>query len=116
MKPSALFIINSDPRSSSRPAEGIRIAAGIGVWKQVAVTVSLCGAAVLIIGDCVEGLVDEENFTRYLPILGGLGRPVYVQTDAPLLKEIGPPTLPIESLTLPKLAELAAASTYVIRF
>jgi hypothetical protein len=33
-----------------------------------------------------------------------------------LLKEIGPPTLPIESLTLSQLAELAAASTYVIRF
>ena len=116
MKPTALFIINSDPRSSPRPAEGIRIAGGIGVWKQVDVAVALCDAAVLILSECVDGLVDEDNFSRYLPILRSFARPVYVQTNTPLLEEIGQATLPIERLTLSKLAELAAASTYVIRF
>ena len=32
--PKTLVIIETDPRTSARPAEAIRIAAGIGVWKK----------------------------------------------------------------------------------
>jgi hypothetical protein len=47
MKPSALFIIRGDPRVSHRPAEAIRIAAGVGTWKKTDITVYLHGPAVL---------------------------------------------------------------------
>src|SRR5437763_6816637 len=99
MKPSLLFIINSDPRLSHRPAEAIRVAAGIGVWKKVDVTVCLCESAVLVLSEFVDGLVDEDNFIRYLPIMGGLGNPLYVETGAPLLEKIGQATLPFERIT-----------------
>src|SRR5437773_11197995 len=91
MKPSVLFVVNSDPRTSPRPAEAIRIAAGVGAWKQVEVSVCLCEAAVLALGEFVDELVDEDNFTRYWPILGESGRPIYVETGAPLLKDLGQP-------------------------
>ena len=41
--PKTLVIVETDPRTSARAAEGIRIAAGIGVWKKTDVTLLLRG-------------------------------------------------------------------------
>ena len=65
----ALFVIVSDPRTSHRPAEAIRIAAGVGAWKKVDVSLYLHGEAVRILDDATGDFVDEEQFTRYLPML-----------------------------------------------
>ena len=116
MNPSALFLITSDPRVSPRPAEAIRIAAGVGTWKKTDVHVYLRDAAVLALSGCADELVDEENFRRYLPILGEGGRLIYVQHGAPLLAEMGPPSLPCEEINDTRLAALAAGSTFVLRF
>ena len=88
----------------------------MGAWKKVEVSVCLCEAAVLALGEFVDELVDEDNFTRYLPILGESGRPIYVETGAPLLKDLGQTPVPYERLTLGQLAALAAKSNYVLRF
>ncbi|MCX8155779.1 MAG: DsrE family protein [Verrucomicrobiae bacterium] len=116
MKPSVLFIIKGDPRTSHRPAEAIRIAAGVGTWKKVDITVYLHGPAVLALGEFVDELVDEDNYTRYLPIIGEFGRPVYVQAGEPCLSEIEPATLPYEAIDDRRLAELAAAHSSVVYF
>lgn len=116
MKPSLLFIITGDPRESHRPAEAIRIAAGVGTWKKTDITVYLRGAAVLALSEFVDDLVDEDNFTRYLPIIGEFGRPVYVQAGEPCLADIEPATLPYEAIDDPRLAELAAAHSSVVYF
>ena len=62
-----LFVIASDPGTSHRPAEAIRIAAGVRVWKKVDISVYLYGEAAKILGDEVGNFVDEEQFERYLP-------------------------------------------------
>ncbi len=111
-----LFIVNSDPRSSPRTAEAIRIAAGVGTWRRVEVTVVLCETAVLALSEFPDDLVDEDNFTRYLPILGELGRPVYVETGAPLLDDLGQAPVPYERITVAQLASMAVASDCVLRF
>jgi sulfur relay (sulfurtransferase) DsrF/TusC family protein len=116
MKPSALFIITGDPRTSHRPAEAIRIAAGVGTWKKIDITVYLRDAAVLALSEFVDEFVDEDNYTRYFPIVKDFGRPVYVQQGAALLQELGEATLPFEPIDDRRLAELAARHTYVIRF
>ena len=116
MKPSLLFLITSDPRSSARPAEAIRIAAGVGTWKKTDVTVYLRGAAVLALTEFTDELVDEENFTRYFPIVGEWGRPIYVQQGAPLLGELGQATLPYQEVSDDELASLAARHTSTARF
>jgi len=116
MKPSALFVIESDPRRSGRPAEAVRIAAGVGAWKKVNVVVYLREAAVLVLGEEAEDLMDGENYTRYLPVLRELGGPVYVQKRAALLGELGHAASPFEEISDEQLAGMAAARGCVLRF
>jgi hypothetical protein len=116
MNPSALFIITGDPRTSPKPAEAIRIAAGVGTWKKADITVYLRGPAVLALSDFTDEFVDEDNFSRYFPIVGEFGRPVYVQQGAELLEQIGESPLRFEEINDARLARLAADSRYVLRF
>jgi hypothetical protein len=116
MKPSALVIITGDPRVSAKPAEAVRIAAGVGTWKKADIRVYLRGPAVLALSEFVDEFVDEDNFSRYLPIIGEFGAPIYVQRGAELLREIGDAPLKFEEIDDAQLAQLAADSTYVLRF
>jgi len=116
MKPKLLVLVTSDPRTSHRPAEAVRIAAGVGAWQKAEVTLYLRGPAVLAVGEWVDELVQEDNFTRYLPIVRDFGRPVYVQHAAPELADAGEPSLPVEPIDDACLAALTAQATYVLRF
>lgn len=116
MNRKVLVIVDSDPRTSGRPAEAIRIAAGIGAWKKVDVTVALCASAVLALSEFPDELVDDDNFTRYLPIIGEFGRPVYLESGAPLIDSLGQAPVPFERITAAQLAALAAGSDCVLRF
>src|ERR1041385_1690093 len=116
MKPSALFIVTGDPRSSAKPAEAIRIAAGVGTWKKTDISVYLRGPAVLALSEFADEFVDEDNYSRYFPIVGEFGRPVYVQKGAPLLGEIGDAPLRFEQVDDAQLARMAADARYVLRF
>jgi sulfur relay (sulfurtransferase) DsrF/TusC family protein len=116
MNPRVLIIISGDPRKSAKPAEAIRIAAGVGVWKKTDITVYLRDEAVLALSEYADEFVDEDNYTRYFPIVAEFGRPVYVQKDAPLLNDIGDSALKFVEIDDSQLADLAAQSTYVLRF
>ena len=116
MKPAALFIITGNPRVSPRPAEALRIAAGVGAWRKVEVSVYLRDEAVLALGEFADELVDGENFTNYLPLLAESGRPVYVQSGSLLLGEVGVATVKFEEMSDEQLAALAARSGCVLRF
>lgn len=112
----ALFVVTGDPRVSGRVAEAIRIAAGIGTWKRVDVIVYLRGPAVLALSEWVDELVDEDNFTHYLPLLRDFGRPVYVQAGAGELADLGESTLPFEEVDDAGLTRLALSADYLMRF
>jgi hypothetical protein len=116
MNPRVLVIITGDPRTSARPAEAIRIAAGVGTWKKVDISVYLRGPAVLALSEYADEFIDEDNYVRYFPIVGEFGRPIYVQKDAPLLAEIGVAPLKFEEISDEQLAGLAAQQTYLMRF
>src|SRR3989442_14212090 len=88
MLPGILFIINSDPRTSPRPAEAVRIAAGVSAWRKVAVTVYLSGAAVLALSEFPDDLAEGENFGRYLPLLKESGGAICAQRGAAALHDI----------------------------
>ena len=111
----ALFIIGGDPRKSPRPAEAIRIAAGVGAWKKVQITVYLHGEAVLALNQYADEFVEEDNYVRYLPLLGESG-PLYVQAEAPLLAELEEPVLKFTPISTAELAELATQHNYLLRF
>lgn len=75
-----LFVIVSDPRTSHRPAEAIRIAAGVGTWQKAQVSVYLYGAAARVMNETEGDFVDEEHIARYLPMIEQPN--VYVHKDA----------------------------------
>jgi len=111
-----LILITSDPRTSHRPAEAIRIAAGVGVWKRAEVIIYLREPAVLALSEDTETFLDDENYARYLPLVRDSGRPIYVQRGAALLPKAGETSFKFEELDDDELAGLAAGSTYVMRF
>jgi sulfur relay (sulfurtransferase) DsrF/TusC family protein len=114
--PNVLFIVSGDPRSSPRPAEAIRIAAGVGAWKKANITLYLRDDAVLSLSEFADEFIDEDNYTRYLPIVGEFGRPIYVQKNATQLSVLDESAFKFKEISDAELAQLAADSTYVVRF
>jgi len=116
MKPKVLIIVTSDPRTSPRPAEAVRIAAGIGAWQKVELSLYLRGAAVLALGENAEDLVDGENYVRYLPLVAESGRNLYAEAGAAALNELGETQLKFAAIDDSQLTELASTSTSVLSF
>jgi sulfur relay (sulfurtransferase) DsrF/TusC family protein len=114
MKPLALFVVSTDPRKDGRAVEAIRVAVGVAAWKRVDVAVYLAGAAVLAAAENVDDLVEADNLVRYTPLLRELGRPVYI--DGMFKPGLTEAAVPIQALDRAGLAELAAQSTYLLRF
>jgi hypothetical protein len=65
----ALFVIASDPRTSHRPAEAVRIAAGVAAWKKVDASLYLHGEAARLLDEAPGDFMDEEHIERYLPMI-----------------------------------------------
>lgn len=116
MNPKILFIASQDPRTSPRTAEAIRIAAGVGTWKKSEVSLYLRGPAVLALSEFADDFVDEDNYVRYLPIIGEWGRPIYVERGAAGLRELGEARLKFQEISDDALAQLAAGQNYVADF
>lgn len=116
MKHRVLFIVTGDPRVSPRPAEAIRIAAGVGTSEKIEAVLYLRGPAVLALGEHAEELVDGDNFIQYLPLAAAPGRRVCAQRGSPLLAELGEAQTAFETMSDDELAQLAADSEYVLRF
>lgn len=111
-----LFIVTADPRTCPRPAEAIRIAAGVGGWGKVTVSIYLRGPAILTLGEDAEELVDGDDLARYWPMVGGWGRPVRVQAGAEELGGLAAAPVTLQPITDEELARLAAEQRYVLRF
>lgn len=113
--PKTLVIIETDPRTSARPAEGIRIAAGIGVWKKTEVTLLLRGPAGYSLQEYADELIDEDNFVRYLPIVAEGPRPIYVEDSFDGFKALDGSAFSYEKISRAQVAELIRANDYLIR-
>ena len=116
MPSGVLFIITSDPRRSTRPAEAVRIAAGVGAWRKVAVTLYLRGAAVLALSEFPDELADGDNFSRYLPLVGESGGLICAQRGVALLKDIGHSPVPFHETDDDELAALVMKNDCLVRF
>lgn len=116
MRPSILFIVTGDPRTSARPAEAIRIAAGIGSWQRTDVHLYLHGLAVQALSPFADELPDGDHYVRYLPLIAGLGRPIYVDAGASMPVALEEIAVPIQKIDNPELAALCTRMTYVSRF
>jgi hypothetical protein len=114
--PKTLVMIETDPRSSARPAEGIRIAAGIGAWKKTDVILVLRGpVAGYSLQEYADELVDEDNFTRYLPLVAEARRPIYLEDSFTDLAALEHSPWKYEIISGVKTAELIRNHDYLIR-
>jgi hypothetical protein len=114
--PKTLVIIETDPRSSPRPAEAIRIAAGIGVWKKTEVTLLLRGpVAGYSLQEYADELIDEDNFMRYLPLVAESPRPIYLEDSFTDLAALEGSPWKYEMIPAHRTAELIRANDYLIR-
>ncbi|PYM16065.1 MAG: hypothetical protein DME18_02545 [Verrucomicrobia bacterium] len=116
MNPGVLFLITTDPRTSPRPAEAVRIAAGLAAWRKLTVTVCLREPAVLALSEFPEELADGDNFSRYLPLVTESGGRICAQRNAPLLRVIGQAAVPYREINDEELATLVSETDYLIRF
>ena len=115
MTHAVLFVVTADPRTSPRPAEAVRIAAGVGAWKKIAVTVYLWGAAVLALSEYPDELTDGDHFRQYLPLVTESGGLVCAQRGAPLLDQIGQAPVDFREIGPGDLASVAAKNDYILR-
>lgn len=113
--PRTLVLVETDPRTSPRPAEGIRIAAGIGAWKKTDVTLLLRGPAGYSLQEYADELVDEDNFVRYLPIVAEAPRPIYLEDSFHDLPALEGSAFRYEVVSAAKTAELIRSHDYLIR-
>jgi hypothetical protein len=115
-KPSVLFVVTSDPQTSPRPAEAVRIAAGIAAGKNLDVAVYLHATATLALSEFPEELVDGGHFNLYLPLVPEFGGSIYVQSGARSLDAIGNSPVPFQCVTDGEIARQAAQSNYLVHF
>ena len=116
MKPKVLFILTDDPRTSTRPAEAIRIAAGVQMWQMVEVNLYLRNTAVLALSEHTEELREGDSYGRYLANIADAGGQIYAQLGAPQRHESVSSALPFKEVNDQQLAALAASCDYVFRF
>jgi hypothetical protein len=113
---SVLFVIASDPRFSARPAEAVRIAAGVAAWKRKGLRVHFHNAGVLALSELTDTFVDEDHYSRYLPLLADLNERITVTRSEITLDQLGNPRLPYTQINPAELAALCAEVDYVARF
>jgi hypothetical protein len=107
-----MIVVASDPRSSHRPAEAIRLAAGIAAWRKVDVTLFFTGPGVAAVSSDPDDFVDPESYTSHLPMLLEHGRPLLVDSESQ------PPANRVDCTAIlrPQFYAVAADATYVLRF
>lgn len=117
MQRSVLFIVSGDPRVSSRPAEAIRIAAGIAAGRRVTVRLLLRDTAALVLREPAHDFLDEDHFVRYLPMLAESGHPILVvRRESSLRPDFGSVALPVREVTDREAGAIAAESDCVVCF
>lgn len=72
-----VMLIRSNPEISARPAEAIRIAAGLGIGKNP-LKIILCGESIRILSPVEDDLKDIDIIEKFLPMIEEWKIPVYV--------------------------------------
>ncbi|MGV3772741.1 MAG: hypothetical protein ACO1QB_07565 [Verrucomicrobiales bacterium] len=111
----ALFVIESDPESSPRAAEAVRIAAGLGAWKEIGIDLWLKGAGAKALSPYPEELIDGNIFRDYLPTIAELGGAIFVDGAEVQEAEAGRP-FKIRAIDSNKIASTLRRYSYLFHF
>jgi hypothetical protein len=110
-----LIKIVSDPRKSPRPAEAVRIGAGVGAWNKVQVHLLLEGPAVHCLDEFADELNNGELFLQYLPAFLSHGGRVVVDGSNAFLNSIKP-QIAFERVSADEIARLTREVDHVMSF
>ncbi len=110
-----IILIGSDPQTSSRAGEAVRIAAGVGAWQKVLVSIYLHGPAAACLKDFRDELEGGNMLAQYLPMIPQHGGKIYVEAGNVLLKDAST-DLPFEALDSAALGELLKRTDCEINF
>jgi hypothetical protein len=110
-----LVIVSTDPRVSPRPAEAVRIAAGVAVWGKVRLVVWLDGPAALGLEETRDDVCDGEILGRHLEVLQQAGGRVLVTRDNPHLPAIIHARVAYETVESEIVGDLVRQQDSVIR-
>lgn len=111
-----LLIISGDPRASHRPAEALRLAAGLLPWGQIDLQVCLCGPARWLLDDAPGTLVDEEEITRCLSAVTGEPGRLWVEAARSPGAEPSETAGNVRTMSREQIATLAARCDSVLKF
>lgn len=78
MGPKIVFLIRSNPCDSHRPAEAIRIAAGLGLGKSP-IKIVLSGESPRVLSPDEEDLRDIDIIEKFLPLVKEWNIPIFVE-------------------------------------
>ena len=110
-----LIRIISDPRKSPRPAEAVRIAAGVGAWRKVRVHLYFEGPAARALDEFADELTNGDLFTQYLRAIPDHGGRMLVEDGNPLLASINP-AVPFERLSAVQIQQFVTQMDHVMQF
>lgn len=112
---SLCFVIRSDPRTSHRPAEAVRIALGLG-GSEHPIQILLLEEAVQILTDEVEGLREGEALERYLGTLSEWKTPFYIEKGHAPAGEVDRERFNVREVGVKEQADLLASAERVMVF
>ena len=115
MGPKIVFLIRSNPCNSHRPAEAIRIAAGLGIGKNP-IKIVFSGESPRILSFDEEDLIDIDIIEKFLPILQEWGIPLYVDKSSLALIDLKSSTYDFSIIEPEDTSELLAGGHYVFVF
>jgi hypothetical protein len=105
-QPPVLVVIASDPRSSHRAFEAMRIGVGVVAGENDVIFV-LRGPAVHLLDADTDDLVDGDDIAKFRDNLKRLGVPFHVEEDAiPTDRDWNESEHPIVRVSRPRVAEL----------
>jgi hypothetical protein len=111
-----LIIISEDPRASHRANEAMRIALGV-VAGENPVTVVLAGAAVHLLDEDTDDLVDGDDIAKFRASLQKLGIPFHVEQSAlPTDPDWNPDRHPVIPITTRDIAALVPKASRFLVF
>ncbi len=109
-----LIVISTDPRASHRPAEAVRVAAGLAALGELSIEVCFSQAGALILSQPASALVDGDIIQQSLPLLAKHAANIWAETGDPFLK--GEKQIDYQRIGLDALAKIAGRQSRVIRF
>lgn len=110
-----LIRIVSDPRKSARPAEAVRIAAGVGAWRKVQVHLCFEGESVRALDEFADELTNGDLFTQYLSAIPDHGGRILVESGNPHLDSVKP-AVPFERLSTDQIQQFASQMDHIMQF